>query len=57
MENDTLVDIPLFLFMGYVVERANIVNKLFYSLQMAATSERFQGNGRYTEGTGRWSKN
>jgi tripartite ATP-independent transporter DctM subunit len=31
MENDTL-----FLFMGYVVERANIVNKLFYSLQMAA---------------------
>ena len=36
MENDTLVAIPLFLFMGYVVERANIVNKLFYSLQMAA---------------------
>jgi tripartite ATP-independent transporter DctM subunit len=36
MEIDTLVAIPLFLFMGYVVERANIVNKLFYSLQMAA---------------------
>ncbi len=36
MENDTLVAIPLFLFMGYVVERANIVNRLFYSLQMAA---------------------
>ncbi len=36
MENDTLVAIPLFLFMGDVVERANIVNKLFYSLQMAA---------------------
>jgi len=36
MENDTLVAIPLFLFMGYVVERANIVNKLFYSLHMAA---------------------
>ena len=36
MENDTLVAIPLFLFMGYVVERANIVNKLFMSLQMAA---------------------
>ena len=36
MENDTLVAIPLFLFMGYVVERANIVNKLFFSLQMAA---------------------
>ena len=36
MENDTLVAIPLFLFLGYVVERANIVNKLFFSLQMAA---------------------
>jgi tripartite ATP-independent transporter DctM subunit len=36
MENDTLVAIPLFLFMGYVVERANIVSKLFYALQMAA---------------------
>ncbi len=36
MENDTLVAIPLFLFMGYVVERARIVNKLFYALQMAA---------------------
>ncbi len=36
MENDTLVAIPLFLFMGYIVERANIVDKLFYSLYMAA---------------------
>ena len=36
MENDTLVAIPLFLFMGYVVERADIVNRLFYSLQIAA---------------------
>ncbi len=36
MENDTLVAIPLFLFMGYVVERANIVNRLFSSLNMAA---------------------
>jgi len=36
MENDTLVAIPLFLFMGYVVERASIVNRLFYALQMAA---------------------
>ena len=36
MENDTLVAIPLFLFMGYVVERANIVTRLFHSLQMAA---------------------
>ncbi|MGB7243443.1 MAG: TRAP transporter large permease subunit, partial [Sulfitobacter sp.] len=36
MENPTLVAIPLFLFMGYVVERANIVDKLFFSLYMAA---------------------
>ena len=36
MENPTLVAIPLFLFMGYVVERANIVDRLFFSLYMAA---------------------
>jgi len=36
MENDTLVAIPLFLFMGYVIERANIVNRLFSSLNLAA---------------------
>ena len=36
METDTLVAIPLFLFMGYVVERSNIVSKLFYALQLAA---------------------
>ena len=36
MENDTLVAIPLFLFMGYVVERANIINRLFTSLRLAA---------------------
>ena len=36
METPILVAIPLFLFMGYVVERANIVDKLFFSLYMAA---------------------
>jgi len=36
MSNDVLVAIPLFLFMGYVVERANIVNRLFFSLQLSA---------------------
>jgi tripartite ATP-independent transporter DctM subunit len=36
MENPILVAIPLFLFMGYVVERANIVDKLFFSLYLAA---------------------
>jgi len=35
MESDILVAIPLFLFMGYVVESANIVNRLFFSLQLA----------------------
>ena len=36
MSNDVLVAVPLFLFMGYVVERANIVNRLFFSLQLSA---------------------
>ncbi len=36
MSNDVLVAVPLFLFMGYVVERANIVDRLFFSLQLAA---------------------
>jgi len=36
MSNDVLVAVPLFLFMGYVVERANIVNRLFFSFQLAA---------------------
>jgi tripartite ATP-independent transporter DctM subunit len=34
MQNDVLTAVPLFLFMGYVVERANILDRLFYSLQM-----------------------
>ena len=36
MANDTLVAIPLFLFMGYLVERANILDRLFRSIQVAA---------------------
>ncbi|MBK7664465.1 MAG: TRAP transporter large permease subunit [Sterolibacteriaceae bacterium] len=35
MNNDTLVAVPLFLFMGYVIERANILDRLFHSLQVA----------------------
>jgi tripartite ATP-independent transporter DctM subunit len=35
MTNDALVSVPLFLFMGYMVERANILDRLFYSLQVA----------------------
>src|SRR5687768_15528149 len=36
MANDVLTAVPLFLFMGYMVERANILDRLFYSVQMAA---------------------
>ncbi|HSG75953.1 MAG TPA: TRAP transporter large permease subunit [Burkholderiales bacterium] len=35
MNNDALVSIPLFLLMGYMVERANILDSLFGSLQVA----------------------
>ena len=35
LNNDALVSIPLFLLMGYLVERANILNDLFKSLQIA----------------------
>jgi tripartite ATP-independent transporter DctM subunit len=34
--NDVLVAVPLFLFMGYVIERANILDRLFHSIQIAA---------------------
>ncbi len=34
--NDVLVAVPLFLFMGYVIERANILDRLFHSIQSAA---------------------
>ena len=36
MANDVLTAVPLFLFMGYIVERANIVDRLFFSMQIAA---------------------
>ena len=36
MANDVLTAVPLFLFMGYIVERANIVARLFYTLNIAA---------------------
>ena len=35
LNNDALVSIPLFLLMGYLVERANILDNLFRSLQLA----------------------
>ena len=36
MANDVLTAIPLFLFMGYIVERANIVDRLFNTLYLTA---------------------
>ncbi|MDH4191968.1 MAG: TRAP transporter large permease subunit, partial [Betaproteobacteria bacterium] len=38
MSNDALVSIPLFLLMGYIIERANVLDRLFQSLQIAARS-------------------
>jgi tripartite ATP-independent transporter DctM subunit len=35
MTNDTLVAIPLFVFMGYIIERANILDRLFNAIQIA----------------------
>jgi tripartite ATP-independent transporter DctM subunit len=35
MSNDVLTAIPLFLFMGYIVERANIIDRLFRTLFIA----------------------
>jgi len=36
MSNEVLTAVPLFLFMGYIVERANIVSRLFGTLNIAA---------------------
>ncbi len=35
MANDVLISIPLFIFMGYLVERANLIEKLFKSMHIA----------------------
>ncbi len=34
MQNEVLVAIPLFLFMGYVIERAGILDELFHAVQL-----------------------
>jgi len=36
MTNDVLISVPLFVFMGYVIERANILDRLFRSILIAA---------------------
>jgi TRAP-type mannitol/chloroaromatic compound transport system permease large subunit len=35
MTNDVLISVPLFVFMGYLVERANLIERLFRSLHLA----------------------
>jgi TRAP-type mannitol/chloroaromatic compound transport system permease large subunit len=37
MSNDVLIAIPLFLFMGYLVERAQLIDRLFKSLHLATS--------------------
>ncbi len=36
MSNDVLISVPLFVFMGYIIERSNILDRLFRSLQLAS---------------------
>jgi TRAP-type mannitol/chloroaromatic compound transport system permease large subunit len=38
MNNDVLISVPLFVFMGYLVERANLIERLFKSLHLATSS-------------------
>ncbi|WP_154582985.1 TRAP transporter large permease subunit, partial [Bordetella pertussis] len=35
MTNDSLISVPLFVFMGYLVERANLIERLFRSMHLA----------------------
>jgi TRAP-type mannitol/chloroaromatic compound transport system permease large subunit len=35
MNNETLLSIPLFVFMGYIIERAALVDEMFFSVQLA----------------------
>ena len=37
MSNDVLISIPLFVFMGYLIERANLIEKLFKSMHLATS--------------------
>src|SRR3990172_2430061 len=37
MNNDVLISVPLFVFMGYLVERAKLIERLFKSLHLASS--------------------
>ena len=36
MTNDVLISVPLFTFMGYIIDRSNTLDRMFKALQMAA---------------------
>ena len=38
MSNDVLISVPLFVFMGYLVERSNLITRLFKGLHLATAS-------------------
>jgi len=38
MSNDVLISVPLFVFMGYLVERSNLIARLFRGLHLATAS-------------------
>jgi hypothetical protein len=45
MSNDVLISIPLFVFMGYLVERANLIAKLFRACIWRWRAARLAGGG------------
>src|SRR5262245_55326316 len=36
MTNDVLISVPLFTFMGYIIDRSNTLDRMFKALQLAA---------------------
>ena len=46
MTNDVLISIPLFVLMGYVMERGALVDKMFYSIQLAFRARAGFARGR-----------
>lgn len=38
MNNDVLISVPLFVFMGYLVERSNLIGRLFKGLHLATSA-------------------
>jgi len=64
MTNDVLISIPLFVLMGYVMERGALVDKMFYSIQLAfrkvpaslavATADRVHVLGHRQRPVARW---